>query len=180
MLSRRTSALSAHRCSRSDTAYFVTICTRWRMLGLTAAPVAGVVPGNVAASDAQCDTITHAFTIMPDHVHWLFTLGRRLSLGRVMAKLKSQSKDSLTTAGLAWQRDFFEHRLRSVELIEPYGLYVFLNPYRADLLSAREKWAHWWCPRSDSFRFMLRLNADGTPPPAWIGEPIPEGLATGE
>ena len=180
MLSRRTSALSAHRWSQPATTYFVTCCTLFRTPGLTDAPVAGALHSIVAASDAKGDTITYIFTVMPDHAHRLFTLGNRLSLGRVIARLKAQSKDAVAVGGFDWQRDFFEHRLRAEEEIEHYGLYVFLNPYRAGLLSAREKWAHWWCPRSESFRFMLRLNPDGTPPPEWIGEPIPEGLATGE
>jgi REP element-mobilizing transposase RayT len=177
---RHTSALHAQRWSNSGTTYFVTCCTRYRAAGLTTKSVAKVLRGIVALSDATEDTVTHGFTIMPDHLHWLFTLGNRLSLGRVVARLKAKSKDSLVALGLAWQRDFFEHRLRPAESIEPYGLYVFLNPYRADLLSVRDKWAHWWCPRSESFGFILRLNPAGTPPMEWIGEPIPEGLATEE
>ena len=177
---RQTSALDAHRWSESGTAYFVTCRTRFRAAGLTTGAVASAIRGIVTLSDATGDTVTHAFTIMPDHLHWLFTLGSRLSLGRVIARLKAQSKDAMAAGGLDWQRDFFEHRLRTEEKIEHYGLYVFLNPYRAGLLSARGKWVHWWCSRSESFRFILRLNPDGTPPPEWIGEPIPEGLATGE
>jgi putative transposase len=177
---RRTSALHAHRWSQPATTYFVTCCTQFHATGLTAALVATALRDNIVGSDAQGDTRTHAFTLMPDHVHWLFTLGNRLSLGRVVARFKAQTGMALHEAGLAWQRDFFEHRLRIEEAIEAYGLYVFLNPYRAGLVPAQEKWPHWRCPRSESFRFMLQLNPDGTPPPEWIGEPIPEGLATGE
>ena len=177
---RQTSVLHAHRWSESDTTYFVTCCTRFRVVGLTTGAISSVICGIVALSDATGDTVTHAFTIMPDHIHWLFTLGDRLSLGRVIARLKAQSKDLLAAGGLDWQRDFFEHRLRIEEEIESYGLYVFLNPYRAGLIPAQEKWPHWRCPRAESFRFMWRLNHDGTPPQEWIGEPIPEGLATGD
>ena len=177
---RQTCVLHAHRWSESGTTYFVTYCTHFRVAGLTTGTIASTICGIVALSDATGDTITHAFTIMPGHIHWLFTLGKRLSLGRVIARLKARSKDALATDGLDWQRDFFEHRLRLEEKIESYGLYVFLNSYRAGLLSALEKWAHWWCPRSESFRSMLRLNPDETPPPEWRSEPIPEGLATGE
>ncbi|MDD2764616.1 MAG: transposase [Opitutaceae bacterium] len=180
MLSRRTSALHAHRWSQPASVYFVTCCTRFRATNLTSVPVTGVIHGVVSALDTNEDAITHAFTVMPDHVHWLFTLGNRLSLGRVIACLKAQTKDALSGEGLTWQRDFFEHRLSEEETIEPYGLYVFLNPYRAALLPAQVAWPHWWCPRPEDFEFLARLNHDGTPPAEWIGESPPNGLAVGE
>jgi len=180
MLSRRTSALHAHRWSQPVTIYFVTCCTRFRAANLTNAPVPGAIQATVATLDADGDTVTHAFTVMPDHMHWLFTLGARLSLGRVVARLKARTTNVLDGRGLAWQRDFFEHRLRAEETIEPYGLYVFLNPYRATLLPAQATWPHWWCPCPENFRFLADLNPDGTPPVEWIGEPVPKGLALGE
>ena len=86
----------------------------------------------------------------------------------------------MVATALDWQRDFFEHRLRNGEEIEPFGLYVFLNPYRAGLVSPRERWMHWWCPDSSVFRFTSRLNSDETPPAEWIDEPVPKGVAVGE
>ena len=180
MLSRRTSALHAHRWSQPAMAYFVTCCTQFRATGLNVPPVEGVLHKVVVASDAGRDTVTAAFTIMPDHIHWLFTLGDRLSLGRVIARLKSQSGHAMAAARLEWQRDFFDHRLRADETIERYGLYVFLNPYRAGLITADEKWPHWWCPHPENLSFISELNPAGTPPPEWIGEPAQADLETGE
>ena len=177
---RRTSALHAHRWSNSGETYFVTCCTCLRSAGLTNAPIVRVVHDSVSALDEDGDTSTFAFTLMPDHLHWLFNLGHRLSLGRVIARLKAQTKNELCDSGLAWQRDFFEHRLRAGEAVEPYGLYVFLNPYRADLLPSSGVWPHWRCPNPKKFAFLARLNPDGTPPAEWIGEPAPKDLAVGE
>ncbi len=134
----------------------------------------------IAEMDKCGDTQTHVSTVMPDHLHWLFTLGCRLSLGRVMARLKTQTRDALGAHGLAWQRDFFEHRLRPDEALEAYGLYVFLNPYRAGLLDADGHWRQWTCPHPESFRFIAMLNPNGTPPQEWIGASIPTGLSVGE
>jgi hypothetical protein len=130
--------------------------------------------------DSSHDTATIAFTVMPDHMHWLFALGPRLSLGRVIARWKVQSRSALAGAGLVWQRDFYEHSLRSGEMPEEYGLYVFLNPSRAGLLPAKILWPHWYAPHPEALGFIGQLNPDGTPPREWIADRIPEGLAVGE
>ncbi len=177
---RRTGALHAHRWSQPATIYFVTCCTQFRSEGLTTARVSVAIGHTIAEMDQRGDTQTHVFTVMPDHLHWLFTLGGRLSLGRVVARLKTQTRDALRGEALAWQRDFFEHRLRPEEAIEAYGLYVFLNPYRAGLVDTDGQWRHWMCPHPESFRFIAMLNPDGTPPGEWIDAPVPTGLSVGE
>ena len=130
-------------------------------------------------SDESGDTITDACTVMPDHLHWLFRLGGRLTLGRVVARFKANTKMSLAGGGLAWQRDFFEHRLRAEESVEDYGRYIFLNAYRAALLRPGDSWAGWWCPRPETFEFTGLLGANGSPPTEWLGEESP-GLSVGE
>jgi REP element-mobilizing transposase RayT len=180
MLTRQTSSLHAHRRSQLGATYFVTCCTHERKPGLTEPTVAKTLKQVTMALDAQGDTTTHAFAVMPDHVHWLFTLGRRLTLGRVLARWKAQSNGALKAASLVWQRDFYEHKLRCDEALEPYGLYIFLNPYRARLLTATTLWPHWHCPEPEHFRFTELLNSDGTPPVEWIALPVPSGLSIGE
>jgi len=69
-------------------------------------------------------------TVMPDHVHWLFQLGGRLTLGRVVARWKNSIRKLMIAHGLEWQRDFFERHVRQDEYLEPYGFYVLMNPYR--------------------------------------------------
>ena len=180
MPSRRTSALHAHRWSQPDTTYFVTCCTQNRRPGLTNPAVAAVLRTLVVNLDSSRDTSTVAFTVMPDHVHWLFTLGSRLSLGRMIARWKVQSRVALAGAGLVWQRDFYEHSLRAAESLEEYGLYVFLNPYRAGLLPTTAEWPHWFAPHPEALGFIGQLNPEGTPPRQWIADRIPTELAIGE
>ena len=81
------------------------------------------------------DLQNYCATVMPDHVHWLFQLGGRLSLGRIVAQWKAATRKVLAANDLAWQRDFFERHLRENEGLEAYGLYVFLNPYRNNVTS---------------------------------------------
>jgi putative transposase len=166
---RGTSELHGYRWSAPETRYFVTACTRERRRGLEVRLVADTIIKSLANSESLKDTATLALCIMPGHIHWLFVLGRRLSLGRVVARLKAESRGTLASAGLAWQRDFFEHRLRADESVEDYGRYVFLNPYRAGLLAPNAAWAGWWCPRPEQLGFLARLNPDGSVPREWLG-----------
>ena len=123
----------------------------------------------------------YAATVMPDHVHVLFELGQTLPLGRCVARWKAESRRQIAYAG-AWQRDFWEHLVRPDESWEDYGLYLFLNPYRAGLLRAGGAWPWWWAPEPSLFRFAGSLDASGAPPAAWLDDYDARlsNLATGE
>jgi len=177
---RRTSELHGHRWSAPGIRYFVTACTQGRRRGLDARQQTDLLIGSAKASDALGDTTTIALCIMSDHFHWLFELGQRLTLGRVVARMKAETRNHLAADGLAWQRDFFEHRLRAEESAEDYGRYIFLNPYRAGLVAPNGSWPGWWCPRPELLRFTEHLDSGGAPPPEWIGEAVPRNLVVGE
>ena len=172
--------MQLRRRSLADSRYFLTFCTAHRLPGLTDARVAARLIAFVKESDATGDTLTFAFTTMPDHVHWTLQLGERLALGQVVAKFKSLTRPFLAARTLGWQRNYYDHELRPDDSVEDYALYVFLNPYRAKLLPADQSWAGWWSGAPVSLRFIAQLNANGSPPPEWIVQPVPDGLAVGE
>jgi putative transposase len=180
MPNRITENLHRFRISIPGAIYFVTCCTTERRVGLAGSNLRPLLHQALAGFARSGDAGTIAATIMPDHIHWLFELGARLSLGRVLARFKAETRAELANVQLEWQRDFFEHQLRSGESIEDYGLYVFLNPYRAALLNPSETWPGWYCPKPGCFNFTDRLHANGTPPPEWIGLPVLKTLAAGE
>ncbi|OHE80596.1 MAG: hypothetical protein A3G75_12725 [Verrucomicrobia bacterium RIFCSPLOWO2_12_FULL_64_8] len=105
--------------------------------------------------------------IMPDHLHALITLGERLLLGQTIQRLKAKTSATLRTNGVAWQRDFFDHRLRGNEDVRPVFLYVYLNPYRKNLCSRSERWPWFHCCEDDWAWFKTNLDAD-LPPPEWL------------
>lgn len=109
------------------------------------------------------DVVNECAVIMDDHLHWLFELKGRLSLGRVVAKLKTKA-----VTEVCWQRDFYDHRLRPDELIELYGRYIFMNPYRAKLCSVDKLFegTRFWRP--EHFEFVRSLNGNGGPQPEWL------------
>ena len=105
---------------------------------------------------------------MPDHVHFLITLGRRLSVGRLVAKFKSQTRQTLLHHATGWQRNFFEHRLRPDEAIEAFARYIFLNPYRGRLIGRKTEWPFWLMDTNRTFDFCQWLEAGRHPPIEWI------------
>ncbi len=122
-----------------------------------------------------------AATIMPDHVHLLFTLGERLSVGQVTGKFKTLAR-ARGQAAWRWQQDGYEHRLRPDESTDDYAFYIFMNPYRAGLCAVSQAWPRWVCPEPTRFRFLQHLDSTGAPPPEWLGtiETIAAKVSTGE
>lgn len=178
---RKTGRLRLGRVSASGATYFVTACTHARAPVLTQLPTARRLLAALGEIHDGGDAIVIAATVMTDHIHLLFTLGDRLRLGQVIAKLKALGRDHGCITW-RWQEDAFEHRLRDYESVEDYGFYVFMNPYRGGLCSMQERWPWWSCPQPDQFRFMTGLNSDGTPPDEWLteAERIESRIATRE
>jgi putative transposase len=75
---------------------------------------------------------------MPDHLHALLSFppsGKSLQM--VLSKWKEWTAKDV---GLAWQRDFFEHRLRHDESLREKVDYILNNPVRKKLASSQEEW----------------------------------------
>ena len=162
--------LTKGRVSVPHARYFITVCLQRPVTGLTEPAVGPVLDKMIQAVFAPPDAFLLCATIMPDHVHVLSELGTRLSIGRLVAKFKTQTRRCLP-AGAAWQRNFHEHRLRPDEPAHDVVRYIFLNPYRKRLIPPDKTWP-WWlrCPSVD-FDFLHQLNAMGCPPRQWLDEP---------
>lgn len=77
---------------------------------------------------------------MPDHVHLILAFpdgDERLQT--IMSKWKEWTAKSLN---IAWQRDFFEHRLRKEESFREKADYILANPVRAGLIEKAEDWPY--------------------------------------
>jgi len=122
-----------------STRYFLTLCVRGREPVLTEPSCAERLVTAWRELQESGDLTLLAATVMPDHVHTLFILGDRLPLGRVIAKYKTLARDH-GRATWRWQQDGYEHRLRENEDSSEYGFYIFMNPYRAQLIEPLECW----------------------------------------
>ena len=85
----------------------MTVCTRGREPVLSVAENAERIIAAMVELDASGDGQFLAGTVMPDHIHLLFVLGERLTLARIMAKVKSRARRA--DAPWRWQGNSFEH-----------------------------------------------------------------------
>lgn len=80
---------------------------------------------------------------MPDHLHALVSFPQVESMPQVIRSWKHYlSKHQ----HIRWQRDFFDHRLRSNESHEEKLTYILNNPVRAGLILTPDKWPYVWTP----------------------------------
>jgi REP element-mobilizing transposase RayT len=178
---RRTDVLHRGRISGAGELYFITLVTKDREPWLALVRGRDVFLAVLRGWHGGRNGRVLAATVMPDHAHILIELGDRLTVGQVVAGWKSTTRKG---AGYAetFQRDFWEHRLRSTEDLEDYGLYIFLNHFRARLLHSDEQWEGWWLPDPSLFRFPVALDPRGCPPKEWIDWPDTKfaGVAHGD
>jgi putative transposase len=178
---RQTGRLHHGRVSDAGAVYFVTFVTADRRPWLATEHACGASLEVLRTWHFEGDGTVLAATVMPDHIHVLFQLGKRLPVGRCVSRWKAQTRRACGYLG-AWQRDFWEHQVRPDDPWEDYGLYLFLNPYRAGLIPRSAAWPGWWIPEPRYFRFMALLGSKGEPPEEWIKWPEARfaGLAVGE
>ncbi len=178
---RQTANLRRGRLSFAGASYFITFCTKNRVPFFRD-------PAPAQHSIQVLDTLHRAgdwdiwiATVMPDHVHVLFTLGSRLTLSQTIGKYKTLARRG-TTAPMRWQENGFEHQLRSHEKPEDFGFYIFMNPYAARLAPINESWPWLYCPVPERFEFLNLCGPAQTPQPEWLQRAmiLAETLPTGE
>jgi putative transposase len=81
---------------------------------------------------------------MPDHVHFFASpIDRESDLSKFMQAFRSLVTRQLRPLGFPyplWQREFFDHLLRSDESYETKWQYVWRNPVRHGLVKQVEDW----------------------------------------
>jgi REP element-mobilizing transposase RayT len=82
----------------------------------------------------------HLFLLMPDHCHALISFPADRSIRRTIFDWKHWTSSH---HGVAWQRDFFDHRLRG-EGFDEKASYIIHNPVRAGLVTMPEEWPYVW------------------------------------
>jgi putative transposase len=167
IFNRETPRLRWGRVSQDGHTYFLTPCVKNRRAVFADAATASVARDVLRQLNADGDAVIDAATIMPDHLHVLLTLGNRLRLGQVNAKFKSLIR-RYAHADWDWLSDGFERQVRNDESAEAYAFYIFMNPYRANLISRDEHWPWWFCADESQFRFLFVLAEDPIVPAEWV------------
>jgi putative transposase len=138
---RRSIRLPGYDYSQSG-AYFVAVCTNNRRLFLTNDTVRDVVQSTWNRLPSRFRNLSlDEFIIMPNHVHGILVLaaepadvpGKRDTLSAVVGAFKSISailaNRALGRSGVPfWQRNYYEHVIRSEEKLNQIRQYIRDNP----------------------------------------------------
>jgi putative transposase len=130
--------------------YFITICCHQRGLNQ-------LCRDETAAALTNTARIYHERTrwnlilllLMPDHLHALIGVDGQTSLAQLIRNYK---RITAKIAGVKWQRNFFDHRLRHAESLAEKFAYICQNPVRAGLISGENEWRYVFVPDQQSPR----------------------------
>ncbi len=159
----RTSRLRDRRVSIAGARYFLTICVKNGEELLLRGSCSDTILSQLEHQSKGKDWRLLCGVLMPDHFHLIFRLGNRLTLSQVVAKFKSGTKSIVR-----WQDNYFEHRLRPDESEEEYAFYVFMNPYRAELVSYNSHWSWWRRWRHIPYEFEEKVASGESIPEEWL------------
>ena len=88
----------------------------------------------------------HAFVIMPNHIHLLFTVPPGQTLERTMQLIKGgfshEAGKQFGISGPIWQKSYVDRRVRDATECRRFCEYIHLNPVRAGLVEAPEEFAY--------------------------------------
>ena len=131
---------------KTDAVFFVTICCQPRGLNqLCYESVAAVLFEAIEFRNRTDRWFAHLVLLMPDHLHALILLGRD---GDLKKEVSNYKEITAKRAGVVWERDFFDHRLRTNESFREKADYILMNPVRKGLVESPEQWPYCWTPES--------------------------------
>ena len=132
--------------------YFLTTCTRNRRPLLARDEVAEILIDEWRTAHERHGWAIGRYVIMPDHVHFFCRpeldakpLSEFVGSWKSYTSLKINALGrprSTPAATTLWQREFFDHVLRSTESYSEKWNYVKDNPVRAGLVSAADEWKY--------------------------------------
>ena len=89
-----------------------------------------------------------AWVVMPDHLHWLLTVGEKKTISELMRSFKTCVARSLnrhdeSPGRKVWQSGFYDHALRREEDLPEMARYIIGSPLRAGLVADIGDYPFW-------------------------------------
>lgn len=107
------------------------------------ARIAAIVEENLLRFDGERYDI-HAWVVMPNHVHLLFSIYENYSLSSVLHSMKSYTSNKanklLGREGKFWSTEYFDRFMRSYDHFETTMKYIHNNPVKAGLCETARDW----------------------------------------
>jgi len=148
MLQHHGRDLRKGRVSIPGQIYLVTTVTQKRQTIFTDFHCARIVINSIKYVEQASQVESLCYVIMPDHLHWLFSLNSNRSLQQVVSNIKRRSalriNQYYNQAGTAvWQAGFHDYALRKEEEIKDVARYIVANPLRAGLVDKIGDYPFW-------------------------------------
>jgi putative transposase len=125
-----------------DAIFFITICCAQRGINqLCQEPMASLLFESIEFRQQKGVWYMHLCLLMPDHLHALISFPRDQTMKKAISYWKENTAKS---AGVKWQRDYFDHRLRGGESFREKATYIRMNPVRKGLVQRPEDWSYVW------------------------------------
>jgi putative transposase len=122
--------------------YFTTTVTANRRRLFQIEDTANLLLETLAHYRTQNRYQLHAFVIMPDHLHLLFTPAPEVSLEKAMQFIKGGFSHRLKSHLEVWSKSFNETQILTSEKFEACKNYIERNPVRARLVPSPEIYHH--------------------------------------
>ena len=146
-MSLRHAALRRGRVSLTGQLYLLTTTTLQRQPLFADFPLACTAARTFNDPRLLGDAQLLACVLMPDHVHWLVSLGECFSLEELVLRLKSASARRVNavrqTQGALWAPAYHDHALRAEEDVHAVARYIVANPVRAGLVRRVGDYPFW-------------------------------------
>jgi REP element-mobilizing transposase RayT len=126
--------------------YFVTTCARDRRPLFAQPETASILIDELRGARRRHGWRIGRFVVMPDHLHFFCTCdgsSNSVPLSRSIGSFKEWTAKRLMAIGVEgpiWQKQFFDHLLRSPRSYDDKWTYVRENPVRAGLVAKAEDW----------------------------------------
>lgn len=120
--------------------FFLTLCCEIRGQNQLCLPAAAEIQFAAARHyHENHDWFLRLMLLMPDHLHALIAPAPDRKLHELVGNWK---RFVTGKTGIGWQKNFFDHRLRSDESWEEKAAYIRANPVRAGLMGENETWPY--------------------------------------
>ena len=140
----------AHFAGRFGAIYFITICCQRRGSNqLCHDETAAVLANTARIYHERARWNLNLLLLMPDHLHAIIGVDGQTSLAQLIRDYK---RITAKIAGVRWQWNFFDHRLRHDESLAEKFAYICQNPVRAGLVRAEHDWPYIFIPEQQSRR----------------------------
>lgn len=135
------------RVSVPNRLYFLTIATVDRQRFFESIQLARITASCCHDKTIWLDSQLMAWVLMPDHWHGLVCLGETTGLSSLVQRFKSIStkriKKANSNINKVWQSAFYDHALRSDEVVEDIAKYMLNNPIRAGMVESLGDYPYW-------------------------------------